>query len=262
MVGRLYIVMLALPAPLAAQATPAAPPPEIRVSGVGTVETAPDLAILDLSLRGEGPTPDDANRELAKRQEALLAGLRSIDPALNLRTETVRLNEIRTGDCGDDDDDDSMSTVAAAFDGKNNKGPCRVSGYRTSLEGQVRTTRVADAGTMVGLAGRLGATGVRISDFTLRDPQAAMRRATAAAMQNARARAQLIAEAGKAQLGPIREVSDPDAGNGMASTDIVVTAMKSVALPAVAPPPPVPIDVSPGPVRTEARLVVSFALLP
>lgn len=259
MVGRFCIMMMAVPTPLVAQSTPPAPPPEIRVSGVGTVETAPDLAILDLSLRGEGPTPDDANRQLAARQQALVAGLRSIDPALDLRTETVRLNEIRTGDCGDDDDV-SMSTVADSLDGNDTKGPCRVTGYRTSVEGEVRTTRVADAGTMVGLAGRLGATGVRISEFALRDPMAAMRRATAAAMDDARARAQLIAEAGKARLGPIRAVSDPEARDGLA-VDELVARRYYMAAPAVTPPP-VAIAVSPGPVRTEARLVVSFALLP
>ena len=260
MVKRALGVILALPAPLAAQdVPPALLLGEIRVTGVGTVETAPDVAILAIFLRGEGTTPDQANQQLAKRQEALLAGLRAIDPALDLRTETVRLNEIRTGDCGEDGDD-SLSTAGAILDGKDNKGPCRVTGYRTSLEGQLRTARVTEAGTMVGLAGRLGASGVRISDFTLRDPQAARKRATAAAMANARARAELIAAAGKARLGQIRAVSDPDAGD--ASADVVVTGMNSIASPAIVAPPPVAINVSPGPVRTEARLIVSFALVP
>lgn len=254
-------LLLALPAPLTAQSK-STPPSQILVSGVGMIETAPDLAILEIRLQGEGRTPDDASRQLAERQQAVAGGLRGLDANLKLFTGTVRFNEVRTGKCGSNVDDDTMAltTAAEALEngGVDDAGPCRVSGYRASVTDEVRTTRVPEAGTMVGLAGRLGAVSSQIREFGLRDEGAARRRATVAAMDDARARAQLIADAGKAKLGPVLTVTDPDARDAAEATDVVVAELRAVPYAA----PPVTITVTPAPVRTQVRLHVAFALLP
>lgn len=89
-------------APALAQALPdLARPNTILVTGSGKVETPPDLATLELSIRGEGKTPDAATTALAAKQRAVFGGLRSLDPKLDIRTGTIALREVKGGDCSD-----------------------------------------------------------------------------------------------------------------------------------------------------------------
>ena len=266
---------LMLPAPLIAQN--AATKPEINVRGTGTVETQPDLAVLSMTIRGEGATADDATKTLADRQKTVRAGLASLDPALDYQTSGVRMSEVRTGQCGNDDETDEVmlddaiaaagkmvdDAIAAADRAMNQgtatdrkTGKCRVVGYVVTVSALVKTMKVADAGTMVGLAGRLGASSARIEDFALHDPQAALRRAALAAMADARAKAMLIAEASGAKLGPVKSISTdfPEARFALRAYS---ASPNEVAL-----AKPIPIDVRPAPVRSETILIVTFALLP
>ena len=134
-------------------------------------------------------------------------------------------------------------------------GPCAISGYVATSSATIRMASFKEAGTAVGLAGRLGAAKAEIDDFSLKSQTEARRQATAAAFADARARATTIAQASGAKLGATVTVRDEEAG--AAGNDIVVTSAQNLGR---LSPAPIRIDVAPAPVKTTARLIVTFAL--
>lgn len=257
-------------APALAQALPdLARPNTILVTASGKVETPPDLATLELAIRGEGKTPDAATTALAAKQRAVFGGLRSLDPKLDIRTGAIALREVKGGACSDrggggsaadmmDDALDTLEQTASGATPETRKGPCRVVGHVASTETSVRLAAVLQAGTAVGLAGRLGASSTRIEAFGLRDDSAPAQRALSDAMANARAQAIALAAASGMRLGPVVSIMRADP-NGRALFD--VQNAPNMAMPAIAQAPIV-LDIAPAPVETRVQLVVSFALLP
>jgi uncharacterized protein YggE len=252
------------------------PPASIVVSAVGKVETPPDVATLRLSIRGEGKTPDAAVTALAEKQKAVLSGLRSLDPKMDVRTGSIAIREVRSGDCSNgmffDTADAEMvadqleaaadqleAEAGAVASGGNTppaKKPCNVIGRIAQIEATVLLASVKDAGTAVGLAGRLGANQARVVTFGLRDETGALRRAVADAMRHARAQAEAIASASGAKLGPIISVEDSARRDSMAMAEIV--SRDGYREPPAAPP--IIVDITPTPVLTNARLTVTFTL--
>lgn len=231
-----------------AQAADAPAPPSITVEGIGQVETMPDVATISFSIRGEGAVADAATRNLVAKQQAILGGLATLgDGRMQIRTGEVSLNEARAGDCNSDDDDKVRLST----------GKCAVTGYVAQVSVTVRMGSVKDAGTAVGLAARLGASNARMSGFDLLQPGDAKRRAAAAAIADARTKAEAIAAASGDRLGPIQKVIDSEAMGGIGD-EIVVTGTRNNLR--RLPPPPVAVDIRPEPVKTTARFSVTFAI--
>ena len=144
--------------------------------------------------------------------------------------------------------------------GADSKGPCVVVGAFAETEATVILASIKDAGTAVGLAGRLGAGSAKIESFGLRDDRAAGREAIKQAIDQARTQAQAIAAASNAKLGPLVSVVDIVAGDvGLNQFPQFRAAYRIAGL---APPAPIAVDVSPTPVETRVQLVVTFALIP
>jgi hypothetical protein len=144
-------------------------PGTIVVQGIGTIETPPEIATISFAVRGEGGTADAATQALVDRQKAILDGLvRLTNGRIEVETDTVELGAARAGDCRIDGYD---STPARST------GDCAIIGYVATLETKVRMTTVAEAGTAVGLAGRLGAERSSISSYGLGDDASVRRRA-------------------------------------------------------------------------------------
>jgi uncharacterized protein YggE len=237
-------ILAALPAPALAQNDR---PPTIVVTGVGNVETPPDIATLSFDVRGEGVTADEATAAMAARQKAVLKGLRSLDHGLEVRTGEVTIAEARGGNCSDySDRDTKMST-----------GACAVAGRVARIETTIILSSVKDAGTAIGLAGRLGASNAEIQSFGLRDESGAARRAVAEATTQARVRAQSIADAAGTKLGPVISVTDSYNSINRSSSTVVdaISAQDIGSLPA-----PIVVDVSPKPVKTSVQLTFTFAI--
>lgn len=273
---------------LAVLATPAAaqslltPPNTIVIAASATVETPPDTVTLNVTIRGDGKVPDDATRALAAKIKAVTGGLRSIDPALDIRTGEVAITEVHAGECKRDSGmplsaetmlSSAADAVAAEADSLADQAvtgsdtmqlnavanPCAVIGYTARSDATVMLRKVADAGTAVGLASRLGASSAGLESFDLAKDDDARARATAAAIANARSQAQAIAAGSGLKLGQIVSVVDGlGIGEDLTQRAPAVMEYKMVA---PSPPPPVPVDISPRPVTTSARLVVTFSLL-
>lgn len=253
------LVLALAPIPAAAQSLRDALPQGIVVQGRAEVRTPPDMAVLSVKLRGDGATADAASTALAAAQKAVIGGIVTLDPAASYRTGDVSMREVRKGDCASAGDVD-LGMVLLEDDGKEkDKGPCRVVGHVAAIEATVEMRAIDKAGTAIGLASRLGANSASLEEFGLRDPAAARRSATAAAIADARGRAEALAAASGAKLGPVVSIFD---GNGRDMTMLEVAEprmMRMVPLPAMAQP--VEIEVSPKPVETSAEILIVYALI-
>jgi len=97
-----------------------------------------------------------------------------------------------------------------------------------------------------------------VQSFELANPADAQRRATTAAIADARARAEGLASGAGVKLGSLLSLNDQNAMN-----DITVTGASQRAEFAPPPPPPaapVEIAVSPRPIETTARVFAQFAI--
>jgi uncharacterized protein YggE len=239
-----FSILAVLSAPAIVQA---ADTPTIAVTGSGTVETPPDTATLTFTVRGEGTTPDAATSAMAALQKAVIQGVRSLDRKLEVQTGSVAIAETRSSGCRDDYGRDKQLST----------GACAVTGRVASITTTIIMHSVKDAGTAVGLAARLGANDAGVERFGLNDNADASRRALGNAFAQAHAKAEAIAAASGAKLGPIVSVSDSYSEVVRASSGVVdsISAQDMERTPA-----PVVVDVSPKPVETTMRLTVVFAI--
>lgn len=232
-----------------AMAGDAGGPPRITVGGSGTVFTPPDLATISFSVRGEGEMSDAAVAQMVARRAKVDAGLAQFRQ-IETHASQVSVREVRGRECQPNYGAPSLST-----------GACTIVGYVAELSVTVRTTLPKQAGTIVGLVGRQGATNPSLNGFALGDPGAAQRRAIAAALDDARRKAEAIAAGAHVTLGRLVTASS---GNGY--TEIVtqeeLREMPPPPAPPPPPPPPIAVDLTPQPIETRASVTVSYEVAP
>jgi len=229
------------------------PPPlhVIQVTGIGTVSTTPDIAVIDYWAVGEGKTPDEATNALVARQKAILAGINGLlQGSAQITNGSLSVIAVRGPECREANGYNPQPKLE--------QGACAIVGYLATMQGAVRTSQVDKAGTAVGLASRLGARDARLQTFQLADRQAAYSAAMERAIADAKRQAATIARAAGEKLGPIMMVRDQ---NFQPAEDIGMFARRAPAAP---PPPlaPVEININPQPIETRAQVFVSFAIVP
>lgn len=241
--------MVVLSCPAAASAADD-PSPRIVVGGNGDVLTPPDLATIEYRVVGEGVTSDAAVAAMVAKRTRIAAGLASLDPRLQSRASEVSVAEVRSPDCRRQYGQPQLST-----------GACAITGYVASLQMSIRTGAVKEAGTAVGLIGRFEGSDPRVNGFELADSSAAQRRSIAAALADARAKAQAVAASSGVVLGRILSVSTTGYG-GVQPDDVIVTASRAAppAPPPPPPPPPIAVDLTPRPIPTHAQVTVVYAI--
>lgn len=249
---QLLSIGAALFAPPALAQSDSERPAHIQVAGTARVETKPDRARMNYTVTGEGRTADEASTALATKHKAIIDGLSALlGRGTELTAGNVAVGQVRPPQCqGNDYGRPQLS-----------EGACAVIGYTATLQGNVETAAVDRIGTAVGLAARLGARNAQVQGFELADPAAAKRRATSAAILDARARAEAMATGAGVRLGALLTLSDQNNGG-----DIVMQAEDIGYLPGPpappAPPAPVAIDIKPRPIETRATVFARFAILP
>jgi hypothetical protein len=240
------VLLLATTAPaMAADATP----PHVTVGGSGQVFTPPDLATINYTVRGEGETSDAAVTQMVARRAKIDAGLAQFKQ-VEIRASQVSVREVRGRECQTNYGMQTLST-----------GACTIIGYVAELSVTVRTTVPKQAGTIVGLAGRQGASNPGLSGFTLSDPGAAQRRAIGAALDDARRKAEAIAAGAHVTLGRLIAVSN-SAGYNEPEAQDGVREVRAPPPPPPPPPPPIAVDLTPQPIETRASVTVSYEVAP
>jgi uncharacterized protein len=220
----------------------------LQVTGVGKVNTPPDVAEILYWVRGEGKTPDEASNALVATRKAIKAQVASLlSGNANFTDGELIILPVRGSHC----DFNAQPRLS--------EGDCAITGYFARAQSTLRTADVAKAGTAIGLASRLGASDARLQGFQLADVRPAQRAAMSDAVADANRQATAMASAAGRRLGAIVSMRDQNSGYG----ELVVTGTRIANLPPPPPPPPpVEISLSPRPIETDARVDVTYTLLP
>lgn len=228
------------------QAPPDAPP-RIVVEGNGTVKTPPNIATITYSVRGEGKTNDEALKALVATAAKVENGLRAMDSTIAPKVGDLTISAVRGEDC-------KMEGYNATP--KLSTGACAIAGYLATQNFTAKTGRVKDAGTMVGIAGRNGATNPGISRFDITDRVSAKNQAIAAALADARVKAQAVAQGSGVALGPMVSASLDSARDRdfeLDGTVTVETLLNEL-------PQAIPVKVAPEDIHTTARVTVTYGV--
>lgn len=181
-------LMAALALPLAAQ-TP--PPPQITVTGEGLVERAPDRATVSLGVTTVAATAAEALAANSEAMRAVLARLTAAGVAdKDMQTSGLSVNPNWTSY------DSSVS------------GGQRIDGFTATNILTVDIAALDTLGAVLDAAVSDGANTLNGVTFGLADPRPAMDEARRAAVEDAKAKAALLAAASGVTLGPILSITE------------------------------------------------------
>lgn len=225
--------------------------PRIVITSAATIPSPPDRAVIGFSVHGEGTTSDEAVRAVVAKRNAIEKGLTGFSAHADIRAAQIAIAEVRGRDC-------NRSNYGSP---RLSTDECAIIGYTADLQAEVRTAAVNDAGTMVSLVGRLGATNPRIERFFLAEDKEIRRRGINEALGEARLQAEAIAHASGVKLGSVIAVSNLSFNGPGPYDDIVGIAQRSAPPPPPAPPP-VAIGLKPRSIETQVRVQEVYAILP
>jgi uncharacterized protein YggE len=199
---------------------------QITVQGSGTVDAVPDKVAFSFGVQTSAKTASAALSANATASQKLLAALEQAGIAKkDIRTDQVTLNQRRS--------EDGLT----------------VTGYEAFSSVTATLPSLAKAGEVIDAAVNAGADSVNGPMLTLSNQKALERKALAAAVADARARAQALAEAGGVTLGAIQAMTE-----GGAVPPPMPYAEKSLAADAMGGPP-----IEPGTQQVYAWISVTFA---
>ena len=165
---------------------PSTAPGTIVVSGTGRVAVDPDVADLRLGVAVARPTVETARAAAAEAMAAILGAVAAAG---------VERRDIRT----------TLLSVQPRYDYRDGKAPA-LTGYDLSNVVEVTVRDLGTLGAVVDGALTAGATSLDGLAFRVDDPREAERAARIAAVAEARARAEVLAEAGGVTLGAVTNV--------------------------------------------------------
>lgn len=201
----------------------------ITVSGEGSVEGAPDMAVLSLGVTTEGATATEAMSANSAALTAVLERLKAAGIAdRDLQTSNLSLNPNWTGY-------DSGATP-------------KIVGYTASNQLMVRIRDLPKLGEVLDAAITDGANTLNGISFGLSNPRPAMDEARAEAVADARARAELLVTAAGARLGKIVSINE---NGGYAQPAPMFRAAAEAS----------PVPVQGGEVATTATVTIVFEIV-
>lgn len=185
------ILSTAFALPLAAPTLAEDLPRTISVTGTGTIEAAPDMATLMIGVTTQGATAAEALAENSKATEAVIARLTTSGVAArDMQTSNLSINPNWTGY------DSSTPTI---------------SGYVASNMLTVRVRALDTTGAILDASVADGANTLNGLTFGLADPEPAYNDARREAVEDARAKAELLASAAGVKLGQVMSITDAGA---------------------------------------------------
>jgi len=161
----------------------------IAVTGIGEASAAPDMALLNLGVETEAATAAEALRKNSAQMDATIK---------SLRDSGVDKKDIQT----------SGLNVSAKYDYSRDNSPPRLTGYQASNRISVKLRNLDKAGAVIDKAVSVGANRLDSISFAFNDPKPITNAARKDAVADARARAELYADAAGVKLGPVMQISD------------------------------------------------------
>lgn len=170
------------------------PQPRIRVTGEGSVDIAPDMAVLLLSVSREAPTA----------REALTANSAAMSKVLEAMTGLgIDKRDLQTASF----DIQPRYTYPNRQNGEPAEPP-RLVGYTVRNALSVRVRDISKVGEVLDTSVTLGVNEGGNIHFTNDDPSAAITKARGRAVEAAMAKARTLADAAGVGLGDILEISE------------------------------------------------------
>ncbi|MBU2956700.1 SIMPL domain-containing protein [Paracoccus sp. 1_MG-2023] len=167
-------------------------PSRLQVSGSGQARVAPDMAVISLGVTTQGDSADAAMSDNSTRQQAVIDALRDAGiEQSQIQTSGLNLRPMMQYDEGQ---------------------PPKVTGYEARNMVTIRATDLARLGEVLDAIVGAGANQIDGIAFERQDGDAGLDEARTAAVQDARRKAELLAEAAGAQLGPILSMSESSGG--------------------------------------------------
>ncbi|WP_040604185.1 SIMPL domain-containing protein [Sagittula stellata] len=187
------ILLVAMTGPAFAQETPgqapAQAPGRMTVSGEAKVVATPDMAVLRLGAQGRGETAAEAMDSTSAAVSAILARLQELGVAENdIKTTSLNLSEERRW---------NREQEVEVFEG-----------YLAENIVEVRVRDLDSLGAILGDVLDEGANRMQGLQFTLQDPREVEDEARRRAVADARAKAELYAEAAGVSLGTLVTLTD------------------------------------------------------
>ncbi len=219
--------------PLAAQ-EPATRLRTHTVSGDGKVAAAPEIARLRLGVMTEAKTAREASQQNAQKMARVVETLGKAGIPED-KIQTVQLS------------------IEPAYDYGQPDGRTTLRGFQARNVVEATTRDLDRLGETLDAAIQVGGNTVEGVQFELADPGAAQTRALAAAVADARRKAEALAEAADVELGEVQELS---ASYGGGPIPMPMPRMAVMEATAAAPPPPV----SPGELTITSSVQVVYRL--
>lgn len=200
--GALAIVIVALlattslqgaPAAQGAEATPGSPsPPSVTVSGEGRVTVTPDIATVTVGVETMQSSLSEAQAEATSKMEAIIqaatdAGIADED----IVTTNYAVNVIQEYD--------------------RNGNPTEISGYRVGNQVELTVRNIDDLGTLLEAVVAQGANTIYGISFSVDDPTTAASQARRQAVENARQKADELADAAGVEITGVLSIKESTA---------------------------------------------------
>ncbi|KQT49289.1 hypothetical protein ASG52_10040 [Methylobacterium sp. Leaf456] len=210
----------------------------IRVIGRASAERAPDFASVEVGVESRGATPAAALDAASRAAKGVMATARDMGvPDADIGTTSLTL-QARTRTINQPDG--SVREVA--------------DGYTAGNLVRVRLAEMGKLGELLRRALDSGANRIDGIAFGLRDPAAAEADVQSAAMKDARAQAERLAEAAGVRLGPALSIASPPRGEGARPAPYAMAAK------AAAPRGRTSVPIEAGSIETAAEIEAVFAI--
>ncbi len=168
---------------------------QLTVTGEGVSSAVPNLAIIRLGVQAEAETAAAALSDMAARLETVINGLVAAGVVRDdLTTSTLSLRE--------------------RFDQNGSNPGSGGSGYVASSILSVRTQAMGQIGALLDAAVTGGANQIEGISFTVANTEAALTEARRIAVAQARAKAEVLAEAAGVTLGPLLTIREGGGSGG------------------------------------------------
>lgn len=163
----------------------------IAVSGLGTVNATPDVARINLGVEVTRNTVAEARTAAAEAMESVRASVKS---------NGVEDKDIRT----------QYVNIYPQYGPTDVRGQSTITGYTVSNQVQVTVRRIDNASKVLDDAVDAGGDAARVNgiSFEVDDPTEFQNEARELAVQNARTKAEQLADAAGVELGPVRSLSE------------------------------------------------------
>jgi uncharacterized protein len=188
----LSILIILASATIAFAQTPSIPipsPESVSVSGTGRSSVTPDRFTFTVGVQTVAPTVDDAVSQNNKRVASVIAALKA-------------------GGVKDADIQTSNFNIWPQQDYQEGRQLPRILGYQVTNSITVRSTKIADAGRLLGIAIGAGVNNATGINFENSDPARGRDSGLRAAFGDAKAKASLLAQAAGRTLGRVLTIHE------------------------------------------------------